>query len=208
MKIKIAWLLPLMITGYLVSGCTPNAKYERRLKHELATGVRYDSLFMGLYLGMPQKDFYIHCWQLNKKGLIRQNHDNTQVEYHMKNELKSPAVMDFYPTFSEGNISEMPVTYRYEAWAPWNKALSSKNLQIDVLRYYKKIYGDGFMTVRHHIRGDMYLKIDGNRRISIITKDDLHVVAVFTDMLVKRDTVVPPPSGSNVNDTTKAPEKK
>ncbi len=65
----------------VISGCTPKAKYERKLKHELAKGVRYDSLFLGLYLGMPEKDFYIHCWELNKKGLIRQGSNNTTVEY-------------------------------------------------------------------------------------------------------------------------------
>ena len=88
-----------MIFSSVISGCTPKSKYERKLKHELAKGVRYDSLFLGLYLGMPEKDFYIHCWELNKKGLIRQGSNNTTVEYRMEDELKYPGIMNFYPSF-------------------------------------------------------------------------------------------------------------
>ena len=120
----------LVIFSYVISGCTPKAKYERKLKNELAKGVRYDSLFLGLYLGMPEKDFYIHCWELNKKGLIRQGSNNTTVEYRMEDELKYPGIMNFYPSFVDSKIAEMPVKLTYAGWAPWNQKLSSDSLQI------------------------------------------------------------------------------
>jgi hypothetical protein len=81
MKKVILWLLPLLISVSMFSGCTPKAKYDRMLKRELASGVRNDSLFMGLYLGMNEKDFYTHCWKLNAQGLIKQGMRNTTVEY-------------------------------------------------------------------------------------------------------------------------------
>lgn len=208
MKIRIAWLVPFLILGYLISGCTPKARYERMLKHELASGIRHDSLFMGIYLGMPQKDFFAHCWALNKKGLFMAGENNATVRYQMKDELKYPASMDFYPQFTEGKISEMPVTYRYTGWGPWAKALSSKNLQLDLLRYYEKIFGAGFITVSNRLYGDAYVKIDGNRRISIYTSDDLNVHVVFTDMLVKKDSVTSSSSSKNITDTINTPEKK
>ena len=53
--------------------------------------------------------------------------------------------------------------------------------------------------------GTAYVKIDGNRRISIFKEDDLHVWAVFTDMSVKKgwnDSLHQP---ENIqNDTTKS----
>lgn len=187
MKIRIEWILALLICGYIISGCKPNAKYERRLKHELASGIRYDSLFMGLYLGMPEKDFYIHCWKLNQKGLIRQGETNTTVLYKTKNELKYPGSLNFYPQFMNGKIYEMPVVFAYDGWAPWNKHLSSDNLELDILTWYKKVYGSGFIEVRHPVHGTGFVKIDGNRRIFIFKEDDFHVWAVFTDLLVKKD---------------------
>jgi len=187
MKKMILWLVPFLLIGYIISGCSQKAKYERRLKHELASGVRNDSLFMGLYLGMPDKDFYSLCWKLNRKGLIKQGGTNTTVEYQLKNELKYPCLMDFYPTFVKGKISEMPVRFVYSGWAPWNKKLSSDSLQVVVLQWYKKQYGGGFLEVMHPEKGMAYVKIDGNRRISIFKEDELHVWAVFTDMLVKKE---------------------
>lgn len=208
MKTKINWILIILISGIIISGCSPRAKYERRLKHELASGVRYDSLFLGLYFGMPEKVFYVHCWNLNHKGLLKQGETNTTAEYQLKDELKYPALMDFYPKFNQGKISEMPVTFKYKGWAPWNKNLSSVKLQNEVRKWYEKIYGGGFIMVKHHSHGKAYVKIDGNRRITIFVGDDLHVWAVFTDMSVKKgwnDSVSKPEN--NTSDTTSSLKK-
>ncbi len=187
MKKTVLWLVPMIITGFLISGCSPKAEYERKLKRELASGIRNDSLFMGLYLGMPDKDFYTQCWKLNKRGLIRQGGTNTTVEYRMINELKYPTTMDFYPSFVNNKISEMPVRFVYSGWAPWNKELTSEKLQIDVLNWFKTVYGDDFIEIQHPQKGMAYVNISGNRRISIFKEDELHVWAVFTDMLVNKD---------------------
>lgn len=179
-----------LLAGFLVSfifiSCSPKAEYDRKLKQELSSGIRQDSIFMGIYLGMPEKKFYLHCWNLNKRGVIRQGETNTTIEYEIKNELKYPGLMDFYPNFNEGKIYEMPVKIKYKGWAPWNKELSSDRLQEDVLNWYEKVYGKGFLKVRHPERGFAYVKLDGNRRITIFKADDLYVWVVFTDMLVKR----------------------
>ncbi|HOW08813.1 MAG TPA: hypothetical protein PLX08_03320 [Bacteroidales bacterium] len=172
--------------GLIVVSCTPRSRYERKLKHELSSGVRQDSLFMGMYLGMPEKEFYVHCWNLNHKGLIKQGPSNTTVEYIMKDELKYPASMNFYPSFTDGKISEMPVKFQYTGWAPWNKSLSSDSLQIDVLKWFEKKYGDRFLKINHPEKGSAYVKITGNRRITIFRENEMTVWAVFTDMSVKQ----------------------
>jgi hypothetical protein len=197
MKTRIDWILLFLISGIIIAGCSPRTKYEHRLKHELARGVRYDSLFLGLYFGMPEKEFYLHCWKLNHKGMLRQGSSNTTAEYKLKDELKYPAQMDFYPKFSDGKIFEMPVSFSYEGWSPWNKKLSSDNLQKEILRWYEKVYGKGFIQVEHLLHGIAYVKIDGNRRITIFKQDDLHVWAVFTDMLVKKNWNIPSSDSDN-----------
>jgi hypothetical protein len=153
---------------------------------ELASGERYDSLFMGLYLGMTQKDFFMHCWNLNRKGLVKQGPKNQTVEYLMKSELKYPATMNFYPNFANEKIIDMPVQFKYNGWAPWNKKLTSDRLQEDVLQYYKKLYGGGFIKVKHPTRGSAYVQIHGNRRITIFKQDEMYVWAVFADLLAEK----------------------
>jgi len=205
MKTKLNWLLMIVISGFIISGCSPRSKYERRLKHELASGVRYDSLFLGLYFGMPEKEFYLHCWNLNHKGLIKQGTTNTTAEAELKDELKYQALMNFYPKFMQGKIFEMPVSFKYKGWAPWNKTLSSENLQKEVMLWYEKVYGDGFLKVKHPLHGTAYVKINGNRRITIFIEDDLHVWAVFTDLSVKKEWNDSASKPENIqNDTIKS----
>jgi len=205
MKTNTNWILLLLISGFIISGCSPRAKYDRMLKKELASGVRYDSLFLGLYFGMPEKDFYGHCWKLNHNGLIKQGETNTTAELQLKNELKHEAAMDFYPKFYQGKISEMPVSFKYKGWAPWNKELSSEKLLIAVKKWYEKVYGGSFLEVKHPSHGTAFVKINGNRRITIFKENDLHVWAIFTDLTVKTGWNDSVSQKENVqNDTTKS----
>lgn len=205
MKTRMNWLVMLLIIGSLLTGCSPKAKYDRMLKHELASGVRNDSLFLGLYFGMPEKEFYLHCWKLNQRGIIRQGENNVTVLYELKDELKYPGSMDFYPKFQDGKIVELPIRFFYKGWAPWNKELSADKLQAEVVKFCEKLYGKGFIEVKHSKRGTAFVKVNGNRRVTIFKQDDRHVWAVLTDMLVKQgwngNTMIP--EGSTT-DTTKA----
>ena len=204
MKKGILKLLALLIISIsVIYGCSPKSRYERRLKQELAKGVRYDSLFLGLYLGMPEKDFYMHCWTLNQKGLIRQGSNNTTVEYQMRNELKYPGIMNFYPSFVDSKIAEMPVKFTYAGWAPWNKRLSSDSLQLDVMQWIKKNHGNSFMKVDHPKRGSAYINLEGNRRITVFKENDMNVWAVFCDMSVMKELYDTSRIGNIPADSTK-----
>jgi len=181
MRIR-TWTLLLIGAGILLSSCSPRATYERRLKRELASGIRHDSLFLGISLGMTSKEFYSHCWQLNRDSLVRQGTANTTVEYQLREELKAPATVNFYPEFESDRIVEMPVHFIYNGWAPWNQSLSSDSLQLDILRWYKRIYGRDFLEVEHPERGKAFVQIRGNRRITIFKVDEKIVLALFKDM--------------------------
>jgi hypothetical protein len=182
MKRSKPWISLAVVLLWGVISCTPGARYERELARELQSGERYDSLFMGIYLGMDEKDFYTHCWELNREGLIRQGSYNMTVEYKTGEELKHPATMNFYPVFKDGKIVEMPVRFTYNGWAPWNKELSPEKLAEDIRDWYEKVYGEGFIKVKHQEHGTAFVKIDGNRRITIFHEPDLRAWAIFTDM--------------------------
>lgn len=177
----VAVTVAILITG----ACSPQARYEKRLEKELASEVRYDSLFLGFHLGMSDQDFYTLCWEMNRGGIIRQSHSNTSVEYHPGDLLDYPVTMTFYPKFTEGKISEMPVQFSYDGWAPWNKDLYSGPLTEDIKAWYEEVYGPGFIKVTHPVRGTAFTKIDGNRRITIFQEDELYAWAIFTDMTVE-----------------------
>ncbi len=142
-----------------------------------------DSLFLDIYLGMEQKAFYDYCWEMNRQKKLTHGPTNQNVEYHIT-EAKHPITMRFYPSFHEGRINEMPVTYTYESWAPWNRAFQSDSLMVEMLGLFKKWYGDDFKVLDHPTMGKVYYKFDGHRRINLFIRDDQFVQAVFTDMRV------------------------
>jgi hypothetical protein len=166
--------------------CNQSSRYNHMVKKGLESGERHDTIFLGLYLGMSSKDFYSHCWELNKQGLIRQGAGNTSVLYELSDELKATVDVNFYPTFFEDKIYEMPVTFRYKAWAPWNKQFSGDTLQLELRNIFQEWYGVGFIEIDHPLKGKAFLKVDGNRRISLYkgNNDDGIVSALYTDMSV------------------------
>lgn len=180
--VKIVLLLILFSS----TNCQMQSEYDQMVEKELAKGIRQDSLFLGFYFGMPSKDFYDRCWALNKKEIVREGLGNTAVEYDISKELRHPGKMNFYPTFFEDKISEMPVSFNYDAFA-WSDAFSNDTLMVDVLKLYQKLYGD-FKKFSHPEKGDVYLNINGNRQIRVFTNDIKNSVqVVFKDLSIAKE---------------------
>jgi hypothetical protein len=180
------WLLFVAGICSLAACRSDSQRYEDSVARELATGIRQDSIFMGIKLGMTSKEFYAHCWKMNKKGLFFEGPGNMSVLYHFKNELKHPATMTFYPDFRENKINKMGVTFSYDAFAPWNKALFADSLQRDVFNLFKKWYkGADFLTMTDPVRGTIFVQVKGNRRIIIGKYDEQRVKVDFTDLLTE-----------------------
>ncbi len=187
---RITTLFIFLFSAAIFFSCSKTSEYHQMVERELASGLRQDSLFFGIYLGMSSKDFYAHCWNLNKTGLIRQGATNTSVYYEVK-DFEYPASMDFYPNFIQDKIVEMPVLFAYDSWAPWNKHLSAENLKAEVLKLMEEWYGSGFIEIENPNKigtaGNAFVKVDGNRRISIYNMDDSKVRVDFVDLLAKKE---------------------
>ena len=189
---KIAGVL--LISLFMLMACSQKKdidKYNSLVKTELASNKRVDSIFFGIYLGMTQRSFYMHCWEMNKKGILTDGSDatgNMTVLHKLPKELKYPTAMNFFPDFQDSTIWKMRVDFRYDGWVPWNKHLSADSLLPDVLAMYKKWYNDGnpFIQINDEKRGTVFVKVDGNRRIKIRKYDDVFVKVDYTDMLAEK----------------------
>ena len=188
-KIRLQFLIASMLLILALYSCQNGGSnnYNQLVKTELAKKTRTDSLFFGIYLGMTSKAFYSHCWDLNKQGIFTNGSNNTSVLYKLKHELKAVASMNFYPDFYEDKIFSMWATIQYDAWAPWNKSLQADSLLPDVLQLYKKWYptGNDFISISDKDRGTIYVKVDGNRRITIGKYNDGVVKVDYTDLLIE-----------------------
>lgn len=166
-----------LFTGYFLMLISCNDKMKGK-----TSGKNYDSLFLGIYLGMEKTAFYDHCWKLNKEKIFTHGPKNQEVEYKLEKELDRPVMMRFYPSFYKDKIMEMPVMFTYQEWAPWNREFSSDSLLVKILPLFKKWYGDDFKKTEHAAQGTVYYKFDGTRRINLFIRDDQFVEAVFSDM--------------------------
>lgn len=173
--------LCVMLAASLLLACDMKQLSKFGEKNE-----NYDSLFLGFSFGMEKKAFFDHCWEMNKQEMFVHGDGNLSVEYRIKDELASEVQMKFYPNFHEEKIFEMPVTFSYAAWAPWNKQYWSDVLLEDMLVVFKKWYGEDFKILDHPVQGKVYYKIDGKRRINLFIRDDQFVQAVFTDLKVEK----------------------
>jgi hypothetical protein len=149
-------------------------------------GTKYDSLFLGIYLGMEKQTFYDHCWEYNRRKIFTHGPTNQNVEYRLTAGLNSPVVMRFYPIFYQDRIFEMPVTFSYDSWAPWNRQFKSDSLIKQLVPLYEKWYGK-FKVTDHPEMGRVYYRMDGKRRINLYLKDDQFVRAVYTDLKMEKE---------------------
>ncbi len=164
--------------------CEQKSEYEQLVQRELEKDVRHDSLFLGYRFGMERQDFFDHSWNLNQQGVVT---GGTYVEYKL-DDMPHNATMTFFPVFHNDKIYRMPIEVQYDGWAPWNKRLFSDSLIVELVDNYKEIYGSGFIKTTHPDNGKQsWIKVDGNRRISIFKKDDMKAAVEFLDLSVETE---------------------
>jgi len=161
------------------------SKYDRTVKKEMASGKRIDSLQFNLYFGDSKKDFFAKCWELNKKGLIKQGPKNQYVAYELKGTSETAMTHLFYGIFNEEKqMVGLDMEFTYDGWSPWTEKLQSDKLLFVAMDTLKKWYpgNDFFLLENSQLKTPTYVKIDGNRQIIIHAQGDKDVKATLEDL--------------------------
>ena len=167
----VSWVV--IITYCMVTfGCAKTAeeRYVEYEKQELDKGIRNDSLFLGLYLKMPKKEFRDYCFEMNLKGKFKQGgkKNSTWVECEL-NGTKYPTAINFYPNFKNDSISEMNAAIYYNNATFEDGTFEKDSLMQDVLGLLYKWYGGETFKIKSPLfyKEDVYVKVNGNKRITI-----------------------------------------
>ena len=163
-------------------GCNPENKLEKVIEKELATGIRNDSLFLGLEFGFTMQEFYNQCRELNKQGLVMEGSKNMSVEYVFKDSLDRPIAFNFYADReANGPIHKYYTSFYYYAFA-LNRHLYADRLMEMLPAILMDWYG-GNEPFKVKKDGKEYLyKIDGNRMIELSIYDLSMVMATYYDL--------------------------
>jgi hypothetical protein len=172
-------ILVMILLAFYVSCDDNRSEYDRLVQRELNKEVRYDSLFLGYEFGMLRQDFLNHSWNLNQQKIVT---GGVQIHYKLE-DLAATATMVFYPDFKEDRVYRMPVEISYDAWAIWNREYHSDSLIVDLIDKFENDYGPGFIHTMHpDLDREAWIKVDGNRRITMYPKDDRIVRVEFLDL--------------------------
>ncbi|MFY0685950.1 MAG: hypothetical protein JXQ90_02235 [Cyclobacteriaceae bacterium] len=178
---KYSNLLLVVIVGMMA--CQPSNSIESITTQELGKGIKQDSLFLGLKFGITQKEFFDHCWELNKQQIVSHGGDNLSVKYSFKDADDLDVDFNFYPDYDDGLAFKYNARFNYVAWAPWNKHLWADKLLMNIQPVLEKWYGGNeFVQIKINDKLKFY-KIDGNRQIVLEIKDERFVQATFIDLI-------------------------
>lgn len=137
---------------------------------------------------MTSKEFYAHCWDLNRKKLITQGPSNNSVRYYLPTESIGQKIeMLFYPVFDNDIVYEVNTTFSYTGWAPWNKETSSDYLIDEVREILSEWYDSKFYEIKNRkTNSTLYTTVSGNRRIVITKVSEREVRARYTDLTIEK----------------------
>ena len=144
--------------------------YEDVLAEELGKDVRYDSLFYGIHFNMTTPAFLEHCFKMNQKEIFFQHGNVSEVVVMIENDFKYPVEFKFFPKLEKHLIQELRGRFLYNGRSPFNKERGSDVLVLDVVRQMEGWYGGRkFMKMPSpdKWRPDKFIKIDGNRKITL-----------------------------------------
>lgn len=166
----------------ILSACKKETKLEREIRTELESGVRYDSLFLGLEFGIDLQEFYDHCWELNRQELVKEGPRNMSVEYLFKDTLNNPIAFNFYAhRDGSGIVHQYNTSFYYYAFA-LNRHLYSDSLIKMLIPILMEWYGGNEPFVQIKDGKKHIYKIDGNRMIDLFIFDESTVVATYVDL--------------------------
>ncbi|WP_461444569.1 hypothetical protein [Maribacter sp.] len=188
MSLRTVLKINLLCIAMLFLSCS-GSEYSQLVKREMAKGVIHDSLLFDMRFGQHKQEFFQQCWQLNQKGVITNGPGNKTVKHVLPQKVEDAAsslTLLFFGDFNEKDImTGMDLQFYYNAWSIWNKKLQSDQLIPVVMDSLNKWYpGNDFIKVPlKKDSAEIFVKVDGNRRITIKPLDDDRIVKAKIDDL-------------------------
>ena len=182
----------LVLTPFLA--CEIESEYSKLLKKELKSGKSFNDLVLGLKIGQTKDDFYEICADLNKKKLITSGARNLYPEYilYPKDSVENGKKirMSFMGIFDNNRIMKgMDIRFNYYSWIAWREEYNSDNLINEIKDTLQLWYpGNNFIEIDLKLDSKnnlAYVKVDGNRQITMYKIDGRDVAVIIEDVSEK-----------------------
>ena len=175
----------------LLASCGEKISPEAMQSREMARGVRYDSLVYGIRFGMSMEDFARHCAEMNRKKLFMPNSQGNAVLLTLNEGFEDTVKFEFFPDRNEDRtLIRLMGTLRYEAFSYYDEKYDIGNLLEEARDFFEKGYGgNSFIAIPHEnpLMKHQYIKVDGNRKITLSPRFDGQSLDVLFEDLSQTD---------------------
>ncbi len=183
-------ILVAVIGAGVLSLQSCKSEYTQLVETEMSSGIVHDSLIHGLRIGQTKKEFYKHCWALNKSKAITAGSGNEYALFVLPADSTDTHPdkinVQFYGIFDDNDVMHgMEMKMDYYSWAPWLKHFGSEYLIEKVKSNMMKDYpGNDFMELQVG-ENTAFVKVDGNRQISMFPLSFKQIMVKIEDLRVK-----------------------
>lgn len=162
-----------------------NETYQKVLQTESKRTQQVNDIFFGVHFKMTAAEFYAHCNNMFKQHIFDGGYD-MQVSVKLDSLFNRPVKMMFFPSFDKPFISKIKSHFTYTNANIFNKADCSGVLMKELIPVLMNWYhGNEFMKMPsdNPLKGPGYVKVDANRKITVIESDNGTEVDVIYDDL-------------------------
>ena len=101
-------LINCIVLAILIAllGCKSDTDLVALAQRELKSGVINDSLFLGLRFGMERREFFDHCWKINRQGIVTHGTENMSVMYMSDDASHKKIAFNFYPAVQNNKTNK------------------------------------------------------------------------------------------------------
>ncbi len=164
-------LLILIVIGILTSCQSQRDKQQQaidnRIDNELATGLRNDTIFLGLRFGMTEKETSAH---LNKLVSEKKIYLNTSSAYEYEFDFGENSMLSKgQATFSADYFNDKLFKLSISVKSSDDLISDAEYIQVKLMEIYASKYGYTCLTKKSILDdSDIYIWINGNRMIKLV----------------------------------------
>ncbi len=128
--------------------------------------IKCDTLYLGYRFGMSEEEFFGHCREMNRRGILFEGDELNTVTQEI--DLTVDSRIYIRPLFDdEDKIYQLDLLFQYNVLPMFRKDLTPAKLRKEVLEYMEKELGEKLKPRDHPVYKRVWENVQGHRRLRL-----------------------------------------
>jgi len=130
-----------------------------------------DTLYLGYRFGMDQEEFFDHCRQLNREGILFEGDELNTVTRELDFSVKARVYIK--PVFDDADrIYQLDMLFQYNVLPMFRPDLTPVKLRRETLAYMEQSGGLKLKPKEHPVLKHVWEQVEGYRRVRLFHQGD------------------------------------